>query len=39
MEEEVKPKGTLALVLVFFAVFVLFYVVNWIWLSGVWVLR
>ncbi len=35
-EEEYKPRGTLVLVLIFFVIFVLFYILNWIWLSGVW---
>jgi hypothetical protein len=35
-EEEYKPSGTLVLVLIFFALLVLFYILNWIWLSGVW---
>jgi hypothetical protein len=35
-EEKFQPRGTLVLVFIFFAVFVLFYILNWIWLSGIW---
>jgi hypothetical protein len=38
-EEEIQPRGTMVLVLIFFAIFVLFYILNWIWLSGVWEIR
>jgi hypothetical protein len=35
-EEKFEPRGTLALVFIFFTLFVLLYILNWIWLSGVW---
>jgi len=38
MEEEkgFPAPGTFVLILVFFAVFVLFYFFNWMWLSLIW---
>lgn len=35
-EEAYQPRGTFVLVIIFFVIFVLFYILNWIWLSGVW---
>jgi len=37
--ERVHPKGTVILVLLFFIIFVTFYVLNWIWLRGIWYMR
>lgn len=35
-DEEVQPRGTLVLVFIFFGILVLLYILNWIWLSGIW---
>lgn len=35
-EEHVPTTGTLVITLIFLAVLLLVYIVNWIWLSNVW---
>jgi len=34
--QEVEAPGTLIMVLIFFAFFAVTYILNWVWLSGVW---
>ncbi len=36
MKDEHRPKGTNALIYFFFAVFVIYYILNWKFLAGVW---
>lgn len=36
LKEEEKPRGSFILIMVFFVVFVLFYLLNWKYLTEVW---
>ncbi len=35
--EEHKPKGSFILIMIFFITFVLFYLLNWKYLSEIWI--
>ena len=41
MEEhkELEPRGTMVLAMVFFGSFILYYFLNWKWLSNLWYVR